>query len=149
MKSKTSKKYSSILTKEFKRTFPIYTLGALVNGIQAVFHFTMSFITGEILDLILQGNVSKEEIMSKVYLLIIVSALSFVPRAIYRRLLFTSARISDTKLRKRAIEHLQYVNPEYYEKEEKGVFLAYISKELLSIRKFLGNFFWNMRKTIS
>ena len=63
-------------------------------------------------------------------------------------LFFRTARISDTRLRKKTIEHIQYVKPEYYEREDKGVFLEYISKELLAIRKFLGNFFFEFGKLI-
>lgn len=140
------KQYHPILIKEFKRTFPIYFLGILVNGLQATFHFIIPFIIGQILDMVLSESSSQEEIFSKVYLLIFVSFLAFFPRALYRKLFFTRARISDTYLRKQAIQHLQYVKPEYYEREDKGTFLAYISKELLVIRKFLGNFFFQIGK---
>lgn len=38
---------------------------------------------------------------------------------------------------------MQKVKPEYFEKENKGAFLAYLSKEILSIHKVLGNlWFW-------
>lgn len=148
MKKDILKKYNPILINEFKRTFPRYFLGILVNGIQATFHFLIPFIIGQILDLLLQETIIKEEIMNKVYLLILVSCLSLIPRSIYRTLFFTQARISDTKLRKKVIEHLQYVKPEYYERENKGTYLAYISKELLIIRKFLGNFFFHIGKLL-
>ena len=138
-----------ILVNEFKKTFPIYFLGMLANGFQATFHFINPFIIGQILDFLLQGSTPTQEIMNKVYLLIIVSVLALFPRATYRWLFFTRARISDTKLRKETLKHLQYVKPEYYEKEEKSAFLAYLSKELIAIRKFLGNFFYNIRKTNS
>ncbi|MCI8519053.1 MAG: ABC transporter ATP-binding protein [Clostridia bacterium] len=137
-----------ILANEFKKTFPIYFLGMLANGVQATFHFINPFIIGQILDLLLQETISTQEIMNKVYLLIIASILALFPRAAYRWLFFTRARISDTKLRKEALKHLQYVKPEYYEKEEKSAFLAYLSKELLAIRKFLGNFFYNIGRLI-
>lgn len=140
--------YNPILKDEFKKTFPIYSLGILVNGIQAIFHFWIPFIIGEILDLLLQGNIDKNQIMNKVYLLIFASILSMVPRIIYRTLFFTVARISDTKLRKKVIKHIQYVKPEYYEREDKGTFLAYVSKELLAIRKFLGNFFFELGRLV-
>ena len=71
-----------------------------------------------------------------------------IPRIIYRTLFFTRARISDTYLRSKVIEHLQSVKPEYYDKEDKGVFLAYLSKEILSIRKFFGNAFFNVARLI-
>ena len=138
--------YNPILKDEFKRTFPLYFLGILANGVQAIFHFWIPFIIGQILDILLQGNNDKYAIMSKVYLLIFVSIISIVPRVIYRTLFFTTARSSDTRLRKKTIEHMQYVKPEYYEKEDKGVFLEYISKELLAIRRFLGNFFFELGK---
>lgn len=140
--------YNPILKEEFKNTFPIYSLGILANGIQAIFHFWIPFIIGQILDLLLQGNTDKNAIINKVYLLILASVLSIIPRVIYRTLFFTVARISDTRLRKKAIKHLQYVKPEYYEKEDKGTFLAYISKELLAIRRFLGNFFFEFGKLV-
>jgi len=140
------KGYNPILIKEFKRTFPIYFLGILVNGVQATFHFTIPYIIGQILDMLLSETASETEIFNKVYLLIFVSFLAFFPRALYRKLFFTRARISDTYLRKEAIKHLQYVKPEYYEMENKGTFIAYISKELLMIRKFLGNFFFQLRE---
>ena len=142
------KNYNPILIEEFKKTFPKYFLGILVNGVQATFHFLIPFIIGEILDLLLQETLVKEVIMNKVYLLSFVSALSLIPRCIYRTLFFTQARISDTRLRKKVMEHLQYVKPEYYEKEDKSTYLAYISKELLAIRKFLGNFFFQIGKLL-
>lgn len=95
-------------------------------------------IVGNILDILMQGNASKEVIMHEVYRLIFYSLIMIIPRIIYRQLLFIRARKSDTYLRKRVAEHLQRVKPEYYDKEEKGVFLAYLSKEILGIRKFLG-----------
>lgn len=141
-------KNNEILVDEFKRTFPKYFLGILVNAVQATIHFIIPYIIGQILDLLLQDTIIKEEIMNKVYLLIIVSVLSIIPRCIYRTLFFTQARISDTRLRKKTIAHMQYVKPEYYEREDKGTFLAYISKELLAIRRFLGNFFFEVGKLI-
>jgi len=76
--------------------------------------------------------------MHEVYRLIFYSLIMIIPRILYRTMMFIRARISDTYLRKKVIEHLQIVKPEYYDKEEKGVFLAYLSKEILVIRKFLG-----------
>ena len=97
-------------------------------------------IVGNILDILMQGNASKEVIMHEVYRLIFYSLIMIIPRIIYRQLLFIRARKSDTYLRKRVAEHLQRVKPEYYDKEEKGVFLAYLSKEILGIRKFCFQF---------
>lgn len=43
---------------------------------------------------------------------------------------------------------MQFVKPEYFENEDKGVFLAYLSKEILFNRKFLGNAFFNVARLI-
>lgn len=142
------KSYNPILIEEFKRTFPIYFLGILANGFNIVFHFILPYIIGQILDMLLQGNFSTEEIFGKVYQFMIITGLILVQRGLYRSLFFRTARISDTKLRKKVIHHLQYVKPEYYEKEDKGTFLAYLSKEILSIRRFLGNFFFESGKLV-
>lgn len=140
--------YHPILKKEFKRTFPSYLLGMLVNGIQATIHFSVPAVIGMILDLLLQENVEKEMVMQKVYVLILLSFFSIIPRAIYRFLAIRRARISDTDLRKETIKQLQEVKPEYYEREDKGKFLAYLARELLVIRKFLGTFFIQLGRLV-
>ena len=141
-------KKSWIFTDELKITFPIYILGMIFHAIVIYILYKIPTIIGNILDLLINGNISKEIIMSEVYKLIFYSLLMIVPRIIYRTLFFTKARISDTYLRSKVIEHLQSVKPEYYEKEEKGIFLAYLSKEILSIRKFLGNAFFNIARLV-
>lgn len=137
-------KYNPILIEEFKKTFPIYFLGILANGLNIVFHFLLPYIIGQILDMLLQGNFTTDEIFIKVYQFMGVSVLILIQRGLYRSLLYRTAQISITKLRKKVTHHLQYVKPEYYEKEDKGTFLAYITKELLSIRRFLGTFFFRL-----
>ena len=143
-KYKNSKKFID----ELKRTFPIYIIGMIFHAIVIYFLYKIPSIIGNILDLLIEGNASKETIMREVYILIIYSVIMIIPRIIYRTLFFTRARISDTYLRSKVIEHLQSVKPEYYEKEDKGVFLAYLSKEILSIRKFFGNAFFNVARLI-
>lgn len=144
------KKYknSKIFIDELKRTFPIYIIGMIFHAIVIYILYKIPSIIGNILDLLIEGNASKETIMREVYILIIYSVIMIIPRIIYRTLFFTRARISDTYLRSKVIEHLQSVKPEYYEKEDKGVFLAYLSKEILSIRKFFGNAFFNVARLI-
>ena len=137
---------NKIFTDELKRTFPIYILGMIFHAIVIYILYKIPTIIGNILDLLINGDVSKETIMSEVYKLIFYSLLMIVPRIIYRTLFFTKARISDTYLRSKVIEHLQFVKPEYYNREDKGIFLAYLSKEILSIRKFLGNAFFNIAR---
>lgn len=128
--------------------FPFSLLEHLLFLLAHIFLYKIPSIIGNILDLLLSGNASKESIMKEVYSLIFYSLIMIIPRIIYRTLFFTRARISDTYLRSKVIEHLQSVKPEYYDKEDKGVFLAYLSKEILSIRKFFGNAFFNVARLI-
>lgn len=139
---------NKVFTDELKRTFPIYIIGMIFHAIAIYILYKIPNIIGNILDLLIKGDISKEIIMQEVYILIFYSVILIIPRAIYRTLFFTRARISDTYLRKKVVEHLQNVKLEYFEKEEKGVFLAYLSKEILSIRKFLGNGFFNISRLI-
>ena len=141
-------KNNKIFIDELKRTFPIYILGMIFHAIVIYILYKIPSIIGDILDLLIEGNASKDVIMNEVYSLIFYSIIMIVPRIIYRTLFFTRARISDTYLRSKVIEHLQSVKPEYYDKEDKGVFLAYLSKEILSIRKFFGNAFFNVARLI-
>ena len=137
-------KPSKIFVDELKRTFPIYILGMVFHAIVIYILYKIPNIIGNILDLLIKGNVSKDVIMNEVYALIFYSIIMIIPRIIYRTLFFTRARISDTYLRSKVIEHLQWVKPEYFDKEDKGVFLAY----LLLIWKFLGNAFFNVARLI-
>lgn len=148
MKRDSKYKNSKIFIDELKRTFPIYILGMVFHAIVIYILYKIPSIIGNILDLLIQGNASKEIIMKEVYSLIFYSVIMIIPRIMYRILLFTRARISDTYLRSKVIEHLQSVSPEYFDKEDKGTFLAYLSKEILSIRKFLGNAFFNVSRLI-
>ena len=148
MKTNKNYKNNKIFIEELKRTFPIYILGMVFYAIVIYILYKIPSIIGEILDLLIKGNISKDIIMNEVYALVFYSLLMIIPRIIYRTLFFTRARISDTYLRSKVIEHLQSVKPEYYDKEDKGVFLAYLSKEILSIRKFFGNAFHNMSRLI-
>ncbi len=148
MKTNQNCKNNKIFTAELKRTFPIYILGMVFHAIVIYILYKIPSIIGNILDLLIKGNASKDIIMHNVYSLIFYSIIMIIPRIIYRTLFFTRARISDTYLRSKVIEHLQTVKPEYYDKEDKGVFLAYLSKEILSIRKFLGNAFFNVARLI-
>lgn len=141
-------KSNKILIDELKKTFPIYILGMIFHAIVTYILYKIPNIIGNILDLLIEGNASKEVIMTEAYILIFYSVIMLVPRIIYRILLFTRARISDTYLRSKVIEHLQSVKPDYFEREDKGAFLAYLSKEILCIRKFLGNAFFNTARLI-
>lgn len=135
-----------IFVDELKRTFPIYIIGMVFHAIAVYILYKIPSIIGEILDLLLQGNIEKEIIWQQVYRLIFYSIFMIIPRIIYRTLLFRRARASDTYLRKKVVEHLQYVKPEYYDKEEKGAYLAYLSNEILMIYKFFGNAFFNISR---
>ena len=148
MKTNQNCKNNKIFTAELKRTFPIYILGMVFHAIVIYILYKIPSIIGNILDLLIKGNTNKDVIMHSVYSLIFYSIIMIIPRIIYRTLFFTRARISDTYLRSKVIEHLQSVKAEYYDKEDKGVFLAYLSKEILSIRKFFGNAFFNVTRLI-
>lgn len=141
-------KNNKIFIDELKRTFPIYTLGIVFHAITVYILYKIPTIIGNILDLLVQGDVTQEVIMHEVYLLIFYSVINIIPRICYRTLFFRRARISDAYLRSKVIEHLQSVKPEYFEKEDKGAFLAYLSKEILNINKFLGNGFFYISRLI-
>ncbi len=143
---KANYKNHEILIKELKRTFPIYILGMVFHAISIYILYKIPTIIGEILDLLLAGNNDKEIIMNQVVTLIQYSVLMIIPRVIYRVLYFRKARVSDTYLRKKVVEHLQFVNPEYYDQEEKGAYLAYLTKEILMVYKFFGNAFFNVTR---
>lgn len=137
------KKYNEIITKELNRILPYHLLGVILHTLVIYMAFKIPNIIGNILDMLMQKAIDKTQIMNQVYLLIFYSSFVFIPRTLYRILYFTVSRASDTYLRKQVVKHLQKVKPEYFEKENKGAFLAYLSKELIAIHHALGNFwFW-------
>lgn len=132
---------NKFLKQEFKKTFPLYIIGILFETITIYITLLNTQIIGEILDMILQSNVSKEQIMEQLYKLIFYSTIVFIPNTIKRVCYFIVARASDTRIRKEVYRKLQYAKEEYYDRTEKGKLLAYLTKEIPMIRKFLGNFF--------
>ena len=142
------KKYNKIITKELNRILPYHLLGVVFHTIVIYLAFKIPESIGKILDMLSQTNVDKGQIMQEVYWLIFYCAIVFIPRTIYRILLFTVSRKADTNLRKEVIKHLQKVKPEYFEKENKGAYLAYLSKEILSIHKILGDHLFNLQKLL-
>lgn len=137
------KKYNKIITKELNRILPYHLLGVILHTVVIYMAFKIPECIGNILDMLMEQNIDKSQILQETYWLIFYCSFVFIPRTLYRTLYFTVSRKSDTYLRKEVVKHLQKVKPEYFEKENKGTFLAYLSKEILLINKVLGNFwFW-------
>ena len=140
------KKYNQIITKELNRVLPYHLLGVVFHAIVIYLTFKIPESIGKILDMLSQDNVDKGLIIQEAYWLIFYSSILILPRTLFRIFYFTVSRKADCYLRKKVIEHLQKVKPEYFEKENKGNFLAYLSKEILMIRKILGNYWWCLTK---
>ncbi len=81
---KAKYKMSEFLKREFRKTFPLYILGMLFETIAIYITLLNTQIIGRILDMILQANVSKEQIMQELYKLIFYSAIVFIPNTIKR-----------------------------------------------------------------
>ena len=62
-------KHSKILVNELKRTAPLYLLGMIFHTIIIYITLLIAQISGRILDMILQNNISKEQIMKEIYTL--------------------------------------------------------------------------------
>ena len=139
-KVKMKHKHSDIIINELKKTVPIYIVGMVTQIISFCISISIAKITGNILDLILQENVSNEQIMQEATKLLFLSAFIIVPNSIKRILYYVTARRSDKRIKREVYKKLQYVNENYYESIEKGKFLAYLTKEIGMIRKFLGGF---------
>lgn len=137
------RKYSKIVVNELKKTMPLYILGMIFHTITLYIMLLLAQITGKILDMILQNNVSKEQIMQEIYILLFWSTIIIIPNFIKRLCYYGVGRTSDMRLRKEIYKKLQYVKEDYYENMEKGKFLAYLTKEIPMIKKFLGEFFQN------
>lgn len=138
------RKHSKLIIDELKRTFPLYIMGMIFEIIALYISLLISQITGKILDMILQTNIAKEQIMQEIYILLFWSAIIILPNLIKRLFYYAVGRTSDMKLRREIYKKLQYVKEDYYETTEKGKFLAYLTKEIPMIKKFLGEFFQNI-----
>ena len=138
------RKHSKLIIDELKRTFPLYIMGMIFEIIALYISLLISQITGKILDMILQTNIAKEQIMQEIYILLFWSAIIILPNLIKILFYYAVGRTSDMKLRREIYKKLQYVKEDYYETTEKGKFLAYLTKEIPMIKKFLGEFFQNI-----
>ena len=117
------KKYNKIITKELNRILPYHLLAVVLHGLVIYITFKIPESIGKILDMLSQTNIDKGLIIQEAYWLIFYSTIILIPRTIFRTLYYNTSRKADTYLRKRVVEHLQKVNPEYFEKENKGNFL--------------------------
>lgn len=137
------KRYNKIVEKEIIRILPYHLLGVVLHSIVIYLAFKIPQTIGNILNLLMQETINQEQIIKEAYWLIFYCAIVYIPRTLYRILYFSISRKADTYLRKEVIKHLQKVKPDYFEKENKGAFLAYLTKEIAFIRRVLGNFwFW-------
>lgn len=137
------KRYNKIVEKEIIRILPYHLLGVVLHSIVIYLAFKIPQTIGNILNLLMQETINQEQIIKEAYWLIFYCAIVYIPRTLYRILYFSTSRKTDTYLRKEVIKHLQKVKPDYFEKENKGAFLAYLTKEIAFIRRVLGNFwFW-------
>lgn len=137
------RRYNKIVEKEIIRILPYHLLGVVLHSIVIYLAFKIPQTIGNILNLLMQETINQEQIIKEAYWLIFYCSIVFIPRTLYRTLYFTISRKADTYLRKEVIKHLQKVKPDYFEKENKGAFLAYLTKEIAFIRRVLGNFwFW-------
>ena len=142
------KSHSKLIVDELKRTFPLYIMGMIFQTIALYVLLLISQITGKILDMIMQSNISKEQVMQEIYILLFWAAIIILPNLIKRLLYYAVARTSDMKLRREVYKKLQYIKEDYYESTEKGKILAYLTKEIPIIKKFLGEFFQNITQVI-
>ena len=78
------RKHSKIVVNELKRTMPLYILGMIFHTITLYIMLLIAQISGKILDMILQTNVSKEQIMQEIYILLFWSAIIIIPNFIKR-----------------------------------------------------------------
>ena len=99
------KKYNKIITKELNRILPYHLLGVILHTVVIYMAFKIPECVGNILDMLIEQTINKNQIMNEVYWLIFYSSFVFIPRTLYRTLYFTISRKSDTYLRKKVVEH--------------------------------------------
>ena len=143
---KKRKKHCELVVNELKRTAPLYVIGIIFEIITLYISLLIAQISGKVLDMILQTDINKDQIMQEIYILLFWSAIIIIPNFIKRIFYYGVGRTSDKILRREIYKKLQYVKEEYYENIEKGKFLAYLTKELLSIHKVLGDFWYWITK---
>ena len=140
---KKRKKHCELVVNELKRTAPLYVIGIIFEIITLYISLLIAQISGKVLDMILQTDINKDQIMQEIYILLFWSAIIIIPNFIKRIFYYGVGRTSDKILRREIYKKLQYVKEGYYENIEKGKFLAYLTKEIPMIKKFLGEFFQN------
>ncbi len=145
---KSEKIDNNIIRDEMKRNLPKYMLGILFHCIVIYILFKIPQSIGNILDLLSQENINKDLIMNEMFWLIFYSTIWIFPRIIFMYCYFTVGRTSEINLRSKVMEYLKDIKPEYYEREDKNIFLAYLSKELREIRRGLGNIYYESVRII-
>ena len=71
------KKYNKILTKELNRILPYHLLGVILHTVVIYMCFKIPQCIGNILDMLIDGNVEKDLIIHQAYLVIFYSSFVF------------------------------------------------------------------------
>ena len=106
---KKRKKHCELVVNELKRTAPLYVIGIIFEIITLYISLLIAQISGKVLDMILQTDINKDQIMQEIYILLFWSAIIIIPNFIKRIFYYGVGRTSDKILRREIYKKLQYV----------------------------------------
>ena len=67
---KKRKKHCELVVNELKRTAPLYVIGIIFEIITLYISLLIAQISGKVLDMILQTDINKDQIMQEIYILL-------------------------------------------------------------------------------
>ena len=97
---KKRKKHCELVVNELKRTAPLYVIGIIFEIITLYISLLIAQISGKVLDMILQTDINKDQIMQEIYILLFWSAIIIIPNFIKRIFYYGVGRTSDKILRR-------------------------------------------------
>lgn len=119
-----------------------YTWRYIIGMIFIVFSSLLTLVVPKILGIITDGlntrNISDDELLRYIYLMIAVSLLIFSTKFVWRYLIIGNCRNVEVYLRDKLFKHLQTLSVDFFNTHKTGDLIAYAINDIQAIRMVFG-----------
>ena len=125
--------------KYYFRYFHTFILGALALVLVDLFQLEIPEIVGQIIDAIKEQTLSKELLLGFTERLLIVAAIVFVGRFLWRICIFGNGCKIEADIRNKMFRHMEKMSQTYFSNNKTGALMALYTNDLQTIRQSFGS----------
>ena len=125
--------------KYYFRYFHTFILGALALVLVDLFQLEIPEIVGQIIDAIKEQTLSKELLLGFTERLLIVAAIVFAGRFLWRICIFGNGCKIEADIRNKMFRHMEKMSQTYFSNNKTGALMALYTNDLQTIRQSFGS----------